>query len=252
MANEIRAAADYKFGTLSSAAALSDTSLSSAAFANLAGAYYTTGIYIPIVLHDPSVPVYEIVWITAHTAAATSVTVVRGKESTTARAWPSGTQWLAAPSIRDALVAVTRANLPSDAHVGLRAALTDENQIVTKTMTGGWAAEVGAAVPSEFGKRNDGSTIPTGSVIVARGGKVTVNTIASARLPVTYTAPFPNQTLCVNVTLINGGAGTAFSLGVVDSLYTAAGFSAFLYTAANGADGGTGVTVTFSYMAFGY
>lgn len=252
MANEIRAISDYKFGTLSNAAAIGDTTLVSAAFASLAGAFYSTTTYLPIVLHDPAVPAYEVVWITAHTASSTSATVVRGKEGSSARAWPSGTQWLAAPTMRDALLPSTRAALPTDAAVGSRAIVTDESFAVQRTMTGGWAPSVGVGVPSEFGNRDDGSAVPSSAVIVARGGKVTASTDGSGQMQVTYKAPFPNQTICATISWMTGGSATFWNAGVVNGSFTAAGFKTHLYAGSNGATATAGISLTFQYIALGY
>jgi hypothetical protein len=139
MTYELRTPVNYAFGTLSVAGAISDTTLQSADFASLpGGASISTTQYIAIVLQDPTAKVYEIVWINAHTAASTTVTVLRGREGTSARAWPSGTLWTLAPTLRDGVLPVaSRAALPSDPHVGMRCLLLDEKRIV-EFHTAGW------------------------------------------------------------------------------------------------------------------
>jgi hypothetical protein len=47
----------------------------------------------------------EIIWVTALTAGAGSATVLRGQESTTARAHAAGTPWIHGPTLRDFLLA---------------------------------------------------------------------------------------------------------------------------------------------------
>ncbi len=69
------------------------TSLSSAGLANLVA---VTGSDYAVVTLDPNrvhgAP--EIVYVTAHTAANSSATILRGQEGTAARAHPSGTFWV--------------------------------------------------------------------------------------------------------------------------------------------------------------
>lgn len=128
MVYEIRQPVNYAFGTLKNAAAIGDTSIVSDDFITALPAGLTTSIYVPITLQDPASKVFEIVWVTAHTAAANTATVVRGKEATAARAWPSSTLWTCAPTLRDGLLPCTRATLPADPHIGLRVLLSDEQR----------------------------------------------------------------------------------------------------------------------------
>lgn len=141
MAHEIRWLQNFKFGTLSSAASLSDTVLSSSGFASLAS-NLTTTVYMPIALINPATGAFEIVWATAHTAAATTITVVRGREGTSAQAWPAGTTWLVGPTLYDALYPTVRASIPSDMHVGARVLIGDEQIAVQKTLSQGVAPSV--------------------------------------------------------------------------------------------------------------
>lgn len=189
-----RMPADYLFGTLSQAAAVGDTSISSASFANLATSY-TTSAVLPIVLHNPSTGVREVVWVTAHTAASTSVTVVRGKEGTSAQAWPSGTQWIVAPTAaRDGLSAYSAATLAAmtDQHVGMRALETDSSVVKHWTFAAGWQAEVGACRPADCGPTAAGGTVPTAANILTRMGCVLNATPSSGLITVTFAQPFSN------------------------------------------------------------
>lgn len=137
MANyDLRNPLDYRFGQLSSGVTSLDTTLQSAAFANLPSGLSAT-LYVPITLADDSLGLYETVWVTGHAAASQSVTVVRGREGTTARAWAAGTTWRIAPTIRDTLPVYTRGALPTDAHLGMRCLLSDESIVVEK-QAGGW------------------------------------------------------------------------------------------------------------------
>lgn len=127
MTYENRLTLNYVFGKLSQAAAVSDVVLNSADFASRLPSGLSTSMYVPITLQDPSTGDYEIVWANAHAAGASTATVLRGREATTARAWANGTLWTVSPTARDVLLSVpNRAALPNDAHVGMRAYLQDE------------------------------------------------------------------------------------------------------------------------------
>lgn len=206
MANDYRYPSDYKFGTLTTAAAIADTSLVSAEFAGLLGGVYSSTIYLPVVLHDPAVPAFEIVWVTAHTAASTTVTVLRGKESSSARAWPSGTQWLVAPTVRDALLAVTSSTIPSDLSVGTRFVETDTGLVKAKSSTASHVADIGVALPSQVGPARAGGFPPAGATIMIRTGHAVVTTNASGDGTVTFREAFPLG--CLAVTANSGDAVT--------------------------------------------
>ncbi|TDQ01240.1 hypothetical protein [Labedaea rhizosphaerae] len=140
MVYEYRTPVDFSFGVLTNAAAVSDTVISSADFASLPSAA-TTSVYLPLVLLNPATKTHEKVWVTAHAAGATTLTVVRGRENTAAQAWPAGTQWVCAPTARDGLYPVTtRSALPADAHVGMRCLIVDEAAVVERSSTQGWVS----------------------------------------------------------------------------------------------------------------
>lgn len=143
MTYEIRLTQNYSFGVLTQAAAISDFTFTSADFAAGLPSGLSTTTYVPMVLQDPSLKVYEIVWVNAHTAAASTATVLRGREGTSARGWPSGTLWTVAPTLRDVQLPVAnRAALPADPHVGMRALIQDEQVIVEWSLSTGWATPV--------------------------------------------------------------------------------------------------------------
>jgi hypothetical protein len=139
MTYEIRVPANYAFGTLTSALSVSDTTVNSAEFSTRLASGLSTTVYVPITLQNPTTGVFEIVWANSHTGAATSATVLRAKEDTTALVWPSGTLWSNAPTVRDGVLLVsTRAALPADPHIGLRALIQDENLVVEWNLSSGW------------------------------------------------------------------------------------------------------------------
>lgn len=239
------------FGFTDTATTLAATTLSSPAFAGLPTGY-SAGDVLPLQLVDSS-GAFEVVWVTAHaTTAATTVTVLRGQEGTTARAWPANSYFMCGPTIRDGAALASRAGLPADRFVGERRVLDDEGVTVQSTYAAGWQADVGVAMPREYGRRLDGLQIPTTAVVLMRGGKVTSNTDASGQLQVVYEAPFPTGTLHPTVTWVSGGVAPFFSLGYFDGTATAAGFRAHLYRADTGAPAPVGTSVTFTYLATGY
>lgn len=100
MANERRVRSQAVFGTLSASIVAGDTTINGAGLANLAAIGATE--HAAIVL-DPkrTAGAPEIVYVTAHTAAATSATVTRGQEGTTARSHASATEWGHVPTPAD-------------------------------------------------------------------------------------------------------------------------------------------------------
>jgi len=253
MVYEQRIHRDYVFGSLALAASVSDTTISSAAFASL-GTGYTTTTYQPLVLHNPTSGLKEVVWITGHAAGSQTVTVVRGREGTTALAWPENTQVIDSVTVRDLIRDYTRASLPADPFVGQRALVLDENVVVERTL-GGWAPSTGVAIPSEFGRRTDGTAIPTWASIQARGSSgasgYSGTTDASGQITVTYTAPFLNQTLAAVATWVSGTPGGS-NIGIYPGSFTASGFKVYVFNSGSGATLGAGAAVTFTYVAFGY
>lgn len=245
MVYEYRDPVDYKFGTLSVAAAIGDTTLNSANFAGLVGGLLSTTRYVPMVLHDPSVPVYEVVWITAHTAAATSVTVVRGKEGTAARAWPSQTQWLIAPTVRDALAAdANAAALPSEPHTGMRRLLLDTGTVVERTRNQGWATPPISLAADVFGPAG-GSAVPAGNRPIFKSGVYQSTTDGSSQFVATLpNGGFPTATKTVLAQVANG----ILRLVLESYTTTTATFSVWNGNAA----AGSGNVVTYHLFATGY
>jgi len=95
MANEIRTRFNFVSGTLSSSLTNVATSMSAAGLANL-GVIDSTN-YAAIAIEN------EIVWVTAHTAGATTATILRAQEGTSAVAHNSGVAWQHGPTAADVL-----------------------------------------------------------------------------------------------------------------------------------------------------
>jgi len=93
MANELRARGNLVSGTLSASLTNVATSMSSAGLANLP--VIDTTNHAAITIEN------EIVWVTAHTAGATTATIVRAQEGTTAAAHNSGIAWQHGPTALD-------------------------------------------------------------------------------------------------------------------------------------------------------
>lgn len=93
MANEIRARFNLVSGTLSGALTNVATSMSSAGLANL-GVIDSTN-HAAITIEN------EIVWVTAHTGGATTATILRGQEGTSAAAHSSAVAWQHGPTALD-------------------------------------------------------------------------------------------------------------------------------------------------------
>lgn len=100
MANERRVRRAFASGTLSAAVIAGDTTLSSAQFTALQA--IGTDAYMPLIL-DPggTAGAAEVVWVTAHAASSSTVTVLRGQEQadggSVARAHAAGVRWVQAP-----------------------------------------------------------------------------------------------------------------------------------------------------------
>ena len=128
MTYEIRNILDFQYGTLTAPVATSDTVLQSAEFASLATGYSTAN-YFPIILLNPATRTHEKCWLVGHSAASTSATFVRGRESTAAQTWPTGTQWVSGPTIRDTLPGASSSSLPADPHEGMSGLFIDKMEV---------------------------------------------------------------------------------------------------------------------------
>lgn len=96
-----RIRADYVFGTISTTGGISAaaTTFDSAGLARLPAV--SGSDVAALVFGDAATGNYEIVHVAAHTAAATTATILRGQEGSTAQAWASGTTWLHGPTAAD-------------------------------------------------------------------------------------------------------------------------------------------------------
>lgn len=93
MANELRVRANFVKGTLTSSLDGSDTSMDSAELADLPA--ISSAEHAAISIEE------EIVWVTAHTASATTATILRAQEGTSAASHSNGASWVHAPTAKD-------------------------------------------------------------------------------------------------------------------------------------------------------
>ena len=113
MANEYRVRASGVQGTITNNPLLvGATTMNGAGLADLPAIGATQFAAITL---DPlgTAGAPEVVWVTAHTASATSATIVRAREGTTARQHASGTAWVHGPTPADYLTVAAAASLPS-------------------------------------------------------------------------------------------------------------------------------------------
>ena len=113
MANEYRVRASGVQGTITDNPLLvGATTMNSAGLADLPAIGATQFAAITL---DPlgTAGAPEVVWVTAHTAATTTATIVRAREGTTARQHAAGTAWVHGPTPADYLTVAAAASLPS-------------------------------------------------------------------------------------------------------------------------------------------
>lgn len=228
MVYEHRVAIDYTFGVLSSPAAISDLTMSSANFAGLPSDLTTPpAYYIPIVLRDDSIPAIEVVWITAHTAASQTVTVLRAQQGRPARAWPAQTQWMIAPTARDLLIsAADSSGLPGNPHVGARVTRRDLGRQVQRSYDQNWIT-FAASAPEDV-LAEGGSAIPSQRHPLIKAAVLSGTTDSNGRI--TFTIPnsgYANACVNVQATVANSNFTCRIesysTTQVVLSFYTAVG-----------------------------
>lgn len=188
---EYRATVNYAFGQLGAPASASDTVLTSPDFAQLPGGLLV-GFYVPITLGDPATGNYEIVWATGHDEGSTTITVVRGKEGTTAKPWPAVSAWCVAPTNRDVPMAVDSSAIPTDLHVGATVVETNTGKQKTKTWGSGLVAAAGLCLPEDVGKTVANANVPSWATMQMQMGCFFNVATSGGLIPMTFPHPFPN------------------------------------------------------------
>lgn len=103
MANERRLRSGFVAGVTTTALTNVATSMASAALADLPAVDSTAHAPIVFTTVDANgrVTAKEVIYVTAHTAAATTATILRAQEGTTALAWTNADKWQHGPTVRD-------------------------------------------------------------------------------------------------------------------------------------------------------
>lgn len=244
MAFEQREIRDYFSTSLIVAASITDTTMRASAFTGLPNDYGSK--YLPLVLHDDAQGIYEMVAVVSHATSSDTVTVVRGREGTSAKAWPAGTRIECAPARYDALIAATSSTLPPDPHIGMRVSRLDLLDVIERA-NGVWAPSVGVSLASEAGPRRSG-TIPAGAAIMMRGGHKSGTTGSGGTISLTHAVPFPNATIATIVTVVNSSVACVATIAGE----SASGASLVFVALATGNAVASGVTVSYQYLSIGY
>lgn len=246
MSFEQRATIDYFSTSLLAQMTIGATTMQSADFVTkLPADYGTNGKYLPLVIHDDTLGVYEVVWVTAHTAGSNTVTVVRGKEGTSAQPWGAGARVESAPTAYDAVLARLAASLPTDPFIGQRVSRGDKSDILERVL-GYWGPSVGAGIASDQKNNMMSQTAPDGSIFLLRMGTAGAATDANGKLSCTFQTPFPNQchTLIPISTFIAAGGNLVVSAvrNTGADVYFMTGPNARLASA----------SASYAYLAFGW
>jgi hypothetical protein len=194
VALEMRIHENYFAGVLQLQALVGDLTLTSTRFAAL-GTGYSTGIYMPLVLHNPATSVFEIVYIVGHSASSNTVTVQRGKEGTSPQPWPANTQIIDAATARDLIPGFTRAALPADPFLGMRVLVTDESALIARYLNG-WGPAIGMSLAKSVGPLRAGGNVPDHAILMAAwGARTDVTPNGSGEWTFNFRQAFP--TACV-------------------------------------------------------
>lgn len=193
MAFEQRDVKDYFSTSLIVQAAITDTTMRASLFAGLPTDYGSK--YLPLILHDDAQGLYEIVAVVAHSSSSDTVTVVRGREGTTARAWQAGTRVECAPARYDMLMALTSTTLPPDPYIGMRVSRLDKLDVVERA-NGTWGPSVGVAMASDVGPNMAAAQPPAGAALLMRAQYVApLTTDSTGKTTVNWKTAFPNNCL---------------------------------------------------------
>lgn len=121
MANELRVRQDFVAGALTAPLTVGATSMSSAGLQDLMFIDSSNFCSVGLFRTDASGRVIqkEIVWVIDHGAGASTATIVRGRENTTAVAWDAGDRWSHSQTARDITVICTSTTRPTNPHRGL-------------------------------------------------------------------------------------------------------------------------------------
>jgi hypothetical protein len=180
---------NFQFGTLTASISPSQTSITETQFATLP-TIPSTDSYFPLTLMDLTTKQFEVVWVTAHAASSTNITVLRGREQSTAKIWLSGTVWQNAPTAWDG---VEDKNNVSNPYVGQRVLNGGAGRVEVSTYNNGYQADSGAYLPTQAGLSADGTTMPSYAFSEIRVGTMQVTTASDGYGIVNLPLAFPNK-----------------------------------------------------------
>lgn len=175
MATDQRLRSDGQSGTITDSPLGSGaTTINSAGFANLP--VVTPGTDHLVIVLDPAelAGELEIVHVTTHTASATSVTVSRGQEGSSARSHNSGTIWRHGPVVSDYMAQVTSSTRPTGgaAYRGRLIFEHDTDKFVARSVSDVWQEVVNLGAWSAYTPTVTQSGAVTMTVVWARWTRI--------------------------------------------------------------------------------
>lgn len=245
MANEYRVTSNGLYGQMAAGFTAAATSIVDSSFAALP-VVTASSQYMPLSFTDSTAKLTEILWVTAHSSGSNTITVARGKEGTTARAWTTGTPWAQAETVRDGQTMATSGAQPTERHVGMRWVDTDTGAAKAQSFNGGIVPQFGGALANDIGPLRDSSFPAAGSTMVFRAAEVPVTTNSVGDANVQFRTAFPTN--CVAVVGVSSDH-TTFA-GTVN--VWANGPTGFDFRAALGASPVPNATFSIMYIALGY
>ena len=204
MANEIRRRVDFAAGGLSAGLTTGATTMTSDGLQDLpalaADEYFALSLYRLDAMGR--VTQKEVVYMTAHSAAAGSGTIVRAREGTTAQAWNAGDRWSLTDLALDNTIICKSSTRPATPYEGMRIWERDTGQRMFWNGSN-WVNE------NNFRMHAVGSTLYGGSAPAIdtgdrpfrwQGGTLVNATNASGDVgPINFPVAFPTGIICVGV-----------------------------------------------------
>ena len=147
-----------------------------------------SGDYIPLSILDSDGLCAEVVHVTAYTSAATTATIVRGAEGTTAASHSDGATFVGGPTVADFGLSPMGVNAQTGTTYTL--VLADAGKLVTLNNGSAITMTVppNSSVAFPIGTRIALLQLGAGQVTVAQGSGVTVNTAETLKLNDQYAA----------------------------------------------------------------